>query len=663
MKNFKLLYISVLSLVVFLNSCKEDETPSDPVINFDSDSAYLMENESDGEVVTIEFTSPATQDGIIMVDLNSMENVTEENFRTIPSTENGIIYLPFLADSKKVSFFLYYVDNNDDDNVLEQPRNISFTISSSSENVELGNITEKTFTIGDDEAPAIYSIAEIRDMYANEGGKVFSEKAFVGGVVTSLNDNLNSRNVFIQDYSGGIVLRFKDDNQLVLGDTVTVNINGVELTDFRNLVQLSNIHNDSAVSRGEGTMPEPASISIEELNSGNYQAMLVTLNDVYFPAANGQETVSGNTTFTDGVSYGDMRVESGASFSNKLIPYGIGTLTGIAGTYYNNPQLLPQKAEDIFENNITSTIIVSGITDNTVESFGVILTGNISDAKTFAISGTDLNSEVIVSASEYFEVSTDNNSFSNEISIAAADANSGEQTIYVRFTPNSGQSGELTGTITLSSIGAENTTIYVSGTEENPVTILAYNSFEEGTTGWKYFDTGDSSLDHDLVNNDGEPSIEMEGTGNEMAFDAYYYNTLNLTGLTEGEYSGVTSYTGTVGSYVDGSKGYQLSSVKGLVTLTFAEVALTGHTNYAVSLSYFIDNSLVTNEYLKISVITNDGTIVLFDSTTDAYDLDTWTEASASLDGKTSAQLVIEFQEASDSKTVYFDDIKITGSN
>lgn len=95
--------------------------------------------------------------------------------------------------------------------------------------------------------------------------------------------------------------------------------------------------------------------------------------------------------------------------------------------------------------------------------------------------------------------------------------------------------------------------------------LLYSESFEDpDMLGAKYFDTQDVSTDHWLFNNEGEAAVSGADS-----FGAYYISTGGV-GLGDGDYFGVTDYTGGgVGSYYDGVQGYQMSDVDGIVELHF----------------------------------------------------------------------------------------------
>lgn len=106
-------------------------------------------------------------------------------------------------------------------------------------------------------------------------------------------------------------------------------------------------------------------------------------------------------------------------------------------------------------------------------------------------------------------------------------------------------------------------------------TILYQQSFEDPSwVGDQYVDTGDPAFDHDLVNNTGQSAVDGPG------FDATYINSRDDVGLTDGDYVGVTDFTGTVGNFVDGTQGYQMQDADGTMVLTFDAVPGATHCSF-----------------------------------------------------------------------------------
>lgn len=87
-----------------------------------------------------------------------------------------------------------------------------------------------------------------------------------------------------------------------------------------------------------------------------------------------------------------------------------------------------------------------------------------SASQSIQVSGSDLISNLSISASANFEVSLDDINFSNQLSIDSSDANNGSTNVYVRFFPSEQAIGFIQGTLTLQSSQATNVTLALSGT-------------------------------------------------------------------------------------------------------------------------------------------------------------------------------------------------------
>jgi hypothetical protein len=113
--------------------------------------------------------------------------------------------------------------------------------------------------------------------------------------------------------------------------------------------------------------------------------------------------------------------------------------------------------------------------------------------------------------------------------------------------------------------------------------MLYSQSFEDTSyLGTKYFDYGDAATNHWLSNNPGEMAVNGDG------FNAWYEST-GGPGLTDGDYIGVTDYTGGgLGTWYDGSQGYQISDTDGIFELHF-----DGYEGEAtmVSMAVFVQNT------------------------------------------------------------------------
>lgn len=181
--------------------------------------------------------------------------------------------------------------------------------------------------------------------------------------------------------------------------------------------------------------------------------------------------------------------------------------------------------------------------------------------------------------------------------------------------------------------------------------VLVFESFEDaGMLGSRYYDYGSAEEDHDLVNNVGEAWVDGPG------FDAWYYNTLDGVGLTDGDYVGVTDYTGTVGTFYDGVQGYQLSDTDGTMTLYFDEVPGAE----SVSIAVFVQS---TGWEDADAIVITYGDVTLLDTTgQDIDDLgleDMWTVFDSAVSG---GQLAVSLTCNSGSEAIFIDAVTIEGS-
>lgn len=194
---------------------------------------------------------------------------------------------------------------------------------------------------------------------------------------------------------------------------------------------------------------------------------------------------------------------------------------------------------------------------------------------------------------------------------------------------------------------------------------IAYTSFEEPATGGKYTDTGDAATDHALVNNEGQADVNYVSTGAELGFNSWYFNTLNNVGLTDGDFVGVTDYSGAVGAYPDGTKGFQMSDIDGFMVTTLDTVDISSYASVQVSLQYFVnDDSWESADYIRVWLVL-DGSVEMDLLNTDGSDIDdlgiegSWMTLSKQVSGYSKLNVKLGLQCNAGNEAVYFDDIRI----
>ena len=186
--------------------------------------------------------------------------------------------------------------------------------------------------------------------------------------------------------------------------------------------------------------------------------------------------------------------------------------------------------------------------------------------------------------------------------------------------------------------------------------VLFVQSFENtDDLGGQYQDqTPDGgSFDHDLINYEGMAAVDG------FRFDAYFRsNSPTNVGLTDGDFCGVTSYTGSgsPGGFTEGNQGYQMSDIDGIMVLTLTAVAGAD----SVSLDFWLNSTgwETTEPNVDFLTITAGGEVGLDTTGTDIDDLEiegewrtlTWT-------GLTDSEVVITFSSNSGAETLMIDNV------
>lgn len=534
--------------ITFTLTILDDEGPVNA--NFETESSSTNENNAEGIAINIILSDNADEAGEVIV---SFPAEFAAAFTSDPEAVNNTITLPIAVGENSASFTITPVNGTDDN---EAPL-IPFTISNATGGVVVGTNVTHTLTIVDDDDAVLTTIAAVRALFQGSNFTI-TDNIYIQGVIISSNSNLTNRNAFIQDATGGIALRFNANNTLTRGDEVTVNLKDATLSEFNGLLQAGgDLPNANAVKIGDGTLPAYQTITLTQLLSGDFEGQLVRVENVGFFDANGTNDLgynggsgSGNNRIGDAAgNISFVRVESYAPFDTDKIPYGLGTVQGIAnqtGVGYN---ILPMESSDIFTGAESAIINPSAATLD----FGDVANGASADL-TFTVSGTLLVGDVVVTSSPAaYTISTDNVTFGSSVTITDDAANAGNVTVYVRFAPTSGTNQAITGSLTLKSLSAGVKTVDLTGNEVGNAALqtLALWTFEvsvpaatnqatltglvaeEGTNAANSFAAGvHVNAATDYSNPAGNGSLESFSS-NEWAIGDYYQFTTSTTGFED----------------------------------------------------------------------------------------------------------------------------------
>lgn len=448
-------------------SITDNETPS--VATFSGSTADIDESQSESNI-QIALAPETNGTGTVVIEYAG--GTYGEDFTTDPEAVGGKITLNVPTATSVVTLKVIPVNDSE----VSANREITFTLTESTGVVTLGE-TGKTYDVTILEDDAITTIADVRAAFPGTTTNITSSLR-IHGVVTSSNPQVNVNNIWVQDATGGIVVRLvgANNNTIKRGDEVSIQLNGGQYFEFSGLLQIQNVPNANVTVNNENVaLPTPEVITVAQLNSNAFEGKLVRINDVAFVDANGTATMSGTRAVSNGTTNANVRTEATAPHQGSVMPYGFGTITGLAGENGGAAQIIPIVfADDVFTSSPSGTIGITG----TLADFGSVNTGEESADQSYVVQGTSLVGDIVVTASAGFKVSlTQGGTYESSVTIPAANANLAT-TVYVKFVPANG--GAQNGTITHKSLGAANAVVNASGTGvgASPLQTLALWTFE-----------------------------------------------------------------------------------------------------------------------------------------------------------------------------------------
>jgi len=207
------------------------------------------------------------------------------------------------------------------------------------------------------------NISDIRALFTGTDTKI-TDDVFIEGIVTMSGideHNISDRSAFIQDASGAIALRMSAATSLRKGYQIKINLKDVVLGSLRGLLQANITQYKHVLFVNDNvTLPIPKSVSIAELNTGNFEAQLVSIDNVQFEEEGG--TYNGNNPITDCKNSVEVLTITTASFSKENYPNGNGKIVGIASTF-TDPILLIRDIEDTVNMTETRCVPTGDITN------------------------------------------------------------------------------------------------------------------------------------------------------------------------------------------------------------------------------------------------------------------------------------------------------------
>ncbi|MCK4289107.1 MAG: choice-of-anchor J domain-containing protein [Bacteroidales bacterium] len=201
----------------------------------------------------------------------------------------------------------------------------------------------------------VLTIAEVRQIYYDSSNYTFKEDYSVYAIVTMDGSSGNIyKSAYVQDATGAINLHLKEPGGLRVGDSIRVYLKNCIVSDYSELIQIDNVQNDSnIIIIANQRYIQPKIVTIGEINTGNFEAYLIKLENVQFkqgdigktyadendPANRYLEDCDGNEII--------VRTSDYANFAEVLLPEGKGTLVAIVGKYYETMQLYIRTIDEV----------------------------------------------------------------------------------------------------------------------------------------------------------------------------------------------------------------------------------------------------------------------------------------------------------------------------
>ncbi|MGB5025742.1 MAG: DUF5689 domain-containing protein, partial [Saprospiraceae bacterium] len=178
--------------------------------------------------------------------------------------------------------------------------------------------------------PIFISLRTVRSLFLGTTTSVPANRKIHASVISDVsNGSTTTKNIHIQDSSGGMVVRFTADHNFVVGDDLEIDISSQELSEFSGLLEVNNVPLANAKKIGTNVLL-PTRYSINQILQ-NFEALestLVEIIGVTITKASGA-TFSGTCTLNDGSGSMDLYTRTQASFASTNFQTSVVKIVGV----------------------------------------------------------------------------------------------------------------------------------------------------------------------------------------------------------------------------------------------------------------------------------------------------------------------------------------------
>lgn len=198
------------------------------------------------------------------------------------------------------------------------------------------------------------SISDLKDMFTGSPITIDSNYSIYGNITCEETNGNFYKEAYIQDLSGAIKLKLDASGGLYIGDSVRVNLNGITMSEYGDLIQLDNISVDKQIVKlSTEKFVIPYSTSIDNLNIEEDQSRLIKLDSVEFQST--------NITYADAINLATgerylndcngnsilVRTSGYANFADDTVASGKGSIVGIFTRYGSTKQFIIRDINEV----------------------------------------------------------------------------------------------------------------------------------------------------------------------------------------------------------------------------------------------------------------------------------------------------------------------------
>ena len=200
----------------------------------------------------------------------------------------------------------------------------------------------------------IISISDLKDMFPGSATVIDSNYSIFGNITCEETNGNFYKEVFMQDLSGAIKLKLKASGGLYIGDSIRINIQGITMSEYGELIQLENVDVDQQVVKiATEKFINPYEATIPQLSLSEDQSRLVKLNNVEFlemgmTYADAVNLNTGSRLLSDcNGNTVSVRTSGYANFADDTLPSGNGSIVGIFTIYNSEKQFVIRDINEV----------------------------------------------------------------------------------------------------------------------------------------------------------------------------------------------------------------------------------------------------------------------------------------------------------------------------